>query len=76
MFLILVLISFKILYLTLVLICVNGSNQSIIQQSNSRPSQSLNSNHQLPNWLTQKFDYCNKNVLFIRFNYIMCMQPR
>jgi hypothetical protein len=61
-------------YLTLVLICMNLYNQSIIQQSNSCPSQSLNCSHQLPNWLTQKFDYCNENMLFILFNYIMCMQ--
>ncbi len=73
MFLILVW-SYLILYLALVLICVNGYNQSIIQQSNSHPSQSLDHSHQLQNCLTHKFNHCNKNVLFILFNYITCLQ--
>jgi hypothetical protein len=33
----------------------------------------LQPSHQLPNWLTQKCDYCNENVSFILFNHITCM---
>jgi hypothetical protein len=60
--------SYLIFYVNVVIIFVDLSNQSIIQQSNSRPSESLNCSYQWPKWFLQQ-------ECFIHFfNYIMYMQ--